>query len=301
MLTVRTAGVEDAAQIHQVVIAAFAARPRLDPPADALSETPESLAMALAAHGGVLALVDGHPAGALILDPVGRTLFLRRVAVSPSAQGHGVAAAMLFHVLRTATADIDDVAVLAREELPSTVAFWEHEGFVEVGRRSPLIELRRSARAESAVAEDADEMRGIGKRIGRQLRAGDLLILTGELGAGKTTITQGIAEGLGVRGPVTSPTFVLARVHPSLVGGPPLVHVDAYRLGSLDELDDLDLDTDLDLAVTIVEWGHGVAEGLSESRLDVRITRAVADEVGETRRVDVTGTGPRWRERPPQI
>lgn len=296
MLTVRAAGVEDAAEIHQVVMAAFTARPQLDPPADALAETPESLGIALARRGGVLALVDGRPAGALILDPVGRTLFLRRVAVSPAAQGHGVAAAMLFHVLRTATADVDEVAVLAREELPSTVAFWEHEGFVEVARHSPLIELRRSARASSAVADDAEEMRQIGERIGRQLRAGDLLILTGELGAGKTTLTQGIAEGLGVRGPITSPTFVLARVHPSLVDGPPLVHVDAYRLGSLDELDDLDLDTELERAVTIVEWGHGVAEGLSESRLDVRITRAIADEVGETRRVDVTGTGARWHD-----
>lgn len=296
MLTVRTAGVEDAAQIHQVVIAAFAARPRLDPPAEALAETPESLGVALAAHGGILALLDGQPVGALILDPVGRTLFLRRVAVSPSAQGHGVATAMVFHALGTATADVEEVAVLAREELPSTVAFWEHEGFREVARRSPLIELRRSARADSAVAQDAEQMRAIGERIGRQLRAGDLLILTGELGAGKTTLTQGIAEGLGVRGPITSPTFVLARVHPSLVDGPPLVHVDAYRLGSLEELDDLDLDTDVDRAVTIVEWGHGVAEGLSESRLDVRITRAVADEAGETRRVDVTGTGTRWHD-----
>ena len=299
MLTVRTAGVEDAVQIHEVVIAAFAARPRLDPPAEALSETPESLGRALAEHGGVLALVDGRPAGGLILDPVGRTLFLRRVAVSPTAQGHGVAAAMLFHVLRTSTSDVDELAVLAREELPSTVEFWQHEGFVEVARDSPLIEMRRSARAASAVAEDAEEMRQIGVRIGRQLRAGDLVILTGELGAGKTTLTQGIAEGLGVRGPITSPTFVLARVHPSLVDGPPLVHVDAYRLGSLDELDDLDLDTEFERAVTIVEWGHGVAEGLSESRLDVRITRAVADELGETRRVDVTGTGARWHDLTP--
>lgn len=296
MLTVRAAGVEDAEQIHHVVIAAFAARPALDPPADALAETPESIAAALSAHGGVLALVGGRPAGALILDPIDRTLFLRRFAVSPEAQGHGVAAAMIFHVLATAGPDVEELAVLARQELPATVAFWEHEGFVEVARRDPLIELRRSVRASCAVAEDAEQMRALGERIGRQLRAGDLLILSGELGAGKTTFTQGVAEGLGVRGPITSPTFVLARVHPSLVGGPALVHVDAYRLGSLEELDDLDLDTDFDDAVTIVEWGHGVAEGLSESRLDVRITRAVADEAGETRRVDVTGTGARWHD-----
>ena len=86
-------------------------------------------------------------------------------------------------------------------------------------------------------------------------------MLTGELGAGKTTFTQGLGEGLGVRGAVTSPTFVIARVHPSEVGGPALVHVDAYRLGGIDELDDLDLDASLDEAVTVVEWGTGIAEG----------------------------------------
>ena len=99
-----------------------------------------------------------------------------------------------------------------------------------------------------------------------------MLVLTGDLGAGKTTLTQAIAEGLGVRGPITSPTFVIARVHPSLVGGPALVHVDAYRLGSAIELDDLDLDADLDASVTIVEWGAGLAEQLSETRLELTIT-----------------------------
>ena len=119
------------------------------------------------------------------------------------------------------------------------------------------------------------------------------MLLTGDLGAGKTTFTQGLGEGLGVRGAVTSPTFVIARVHPSEVGGPPLVHVDAYRLGGLDELDDLDLDTSLDEAVTVVEWGEGLAEGLAESRLEVRITRGgsiddeSADRPGDRRRAAV--------------
>ena len=108
-------------------------------------------------------------------------------------------------------------------------------------------------------------MRALGERLGRSVQAGDLVVLTGELGAGKTTLTQGLGVGLGVRGGVTSPTFVIARVHPSLVGGPDLVHVDAYRLGGIDELDDLDLDTSLDDAVTVVEWGAGLAEGLAES------------------------------------
>ncbi|KRE93012.1 tRNA threonylcarbamoyladenosine biosynthesis protein TsaE [Nocardioides sp. Soil774] len=120
-------------------------------------------------------------------------------------------------------------------------------------------------------------MRALGERVGRSLAAGDLVVLTGELGAGKTTFTQGLGTGLQVRGGVTSPTFVIARVHPSLTGGPDLVHVDAYRLGGLDELDDLDLDASLDDAVTVVEWGAGLAESLADSRLEVVIERAVGD------------------------
>src|SRR5450755_5115212 len=118
----------------------------------------------------------------------------------------------------------------------------------------------------------ADEMRGLGRRLAADLRAGDLLVLSGPLGAGKTTLVQGIGEGLGVRGPVTSPTFVIARVHPSLRGGPALVHADAYRLGSRAEVDDLDLDADLDSSVTVVEWGEGLVEDLSPSFLEIKIS-----------------------------
>ena len=129
-----------------------------------------------------------------------------------------------------------------------------------------------------------------GARLGARLRAGDLVVLTGGLGAGKTSLTQGIAEGLRVRGPITSPTFVIARVHPSLVGGPDLVHVDAYRLGGLAELDDLDLDASLEEAVTVVEWGRGVAEQLSEDYLEVTLSG------DDTRTLDVVGHGRRWAE-----
>jgi tRNA threonylcarbamoyladenosine biosynthesis protein TsaE len=137
----------------------------------------------------------------------------------------------------------------------------------------------------------ADDTRAAGRALGGLVRAGDLVVLTGGLGAGKTTLTQGIADGLGVRGPITSPTFVIARVHPSLVGGPALVHVDAYRLGGLDELDELDLDTTLEGSVTVVEWGHGLAEGLTDDRIEVVL---VADENTESRTLTVATHGARW-------
>lgn len=119
----------------------------------------------------------------------------------------------------------------------------------------------------------SDDMEQLGLRIGEQLDPGDLIILTGPLGAGKTTFTRGLAEGLGVRGPVQSPTFVIARTHPSLVGRAPLVHVDAYRLGSGAELDDLDLD--LERSVVVIEWGRGMAEDLADSWWDIELERPV--------------------------
>jgi tRNA threonylcarbamoyladenosine biosynthesis protein TsaE len=146
----------------------------------------------------------------------------------------------------------------------------------------------------------AERMTALGRRLAALLRPGDLVLLSGELGAGKTTLTRGLGVGLGVRGAVTSPTFVIARVHPSLVGGPALVHVDAYRLGGgLDEMEDLDLDVSLTDSVIVVEWGEGKVEGLSESRLEVRIERALggdeaAADDADPRLLTVTGLGPRW-------
>ncbi|NDL57531.1 tRNA (adenosine(37)-N6)-threonylcarbamoyltransferase complex ATPase subunit type 1 TsaE [Phytoactinopolyspora mesophila] len=142
----------------------------------------------------------------------------------------------------------------------------------------------------------ADEMASLGTRLAKSLRAGDLVLLGGALGAGKTTLTQGLGDGLGVRGPITSPTFVIARVHPSLVDGPPLVHVDAYRLSGWDELEDIDLEATLDEAVTVVEWGEGLAEGLAGERLEIHIDRSAhaGHGAGEPRRVRIAGIGIRW-------
>lgn len=163
-------------------------------------------------------------------------------------------------------------------------------------------------------------MHELGVRLGRLLGAGDLVILTGPLGAGKTTLSRGIGEGLGVRGPVTSPTFVLARTHPSLVDGPPLVHVDAYRLADAGEVDDLDLD--FESSVVVAEWGAGLIETRDSwieivierptgstaddrSAADGRAGAATAvgfdgdaetdDELVEPRTLTITGHGPKWR------
>jgi len=179
----------------------------------------------------------------------------------------------------------------------------------------------------------ADETHTLAAGLGAQLQTGDLLVLTGELGAGKTTFTQGLGEGLGVRAGIISPTFVLVRIHPNLPdgprpGGPDLVHVDAYRLGSASEIDDIDLENTMDSAVTVVEWGRGRVEHLSESRLEVDLLRSLGggthrpearapeetdqmaaaqdpdvldfdtDDDDEPRTIVIRGFGPRWVDPP---
>ena len=135
----------------------------------------------------------------------------------------------------------------------------------------------------------------LGRVIGRRLRAGDLVILTGSLGAGKTTLTKGIGAGLGVLGTIMSPTFVIARVH---AGDVPLVHVDAYRLTGTVELDDLDLDTDLGRSAVVVEWGEGIAEQLTDQRLIVALERLPPQRIGDdTRIARLTPVGPEWADR----
>lgn len=136
-----------------------------------------------------------------------------------------------------------------------------------------------------------EDTRAFGRRLARALRPGDLVVLTGPLGAGKTALAQGIGAGLGVSGEVTSPTFVIARVHQ---GPLPLVHVDAYRLGAVAdpraEVDDLDLDASVEDSVTVVEWGEGMVEHLTDTYLQVRLDRR--DD--ETRVVELVGHGPDW-------
>lgn len=132
----------------------------------------------------------------------------------------------------------------------------------------------------TATLERAEDTFALGARLGEQLKEGDVVVLSGPLGAGKTVLAKGIAAAMDVEGPITSPTYVLARVHPSRrPGSPAMIHVDVYRLldrhgaDLLGELDSLDLDTDLDDAVVVVEWGEGLAERLAERHLDVRLER----------------------------
>lgn len=144
------------------------------------------------------------------------------------------------------------------------------------------------------VIPDGDAMEALGARVAPQLLAGDLLLLDGELGAGKTTFTRGLGAALGARGAITSPTFVLARTHPT-ASGVPLVHVDAYRLSTAAEVEDLDLDWDG--AIVVVEWGSGKLDAVAESFLRVAIERPIGgDPLAEDapRTVRIEGIGPRW-------
>lgn len=159
---------------------------------------------------------------------------------------------------------------------------------------------------------DAAATRALAARLAPLLRAGDLILLIGDLGAGKTTFTQGLGESLGVSGRIASPTFVLARNHRGRDGGPDLVHVDAYRLASAAEVADLDLEETLDSSVTVVEWGRDRAEELSDSRLEIELVRPVgaapdpqgppaweSEEIEDEseRRLKLWAVGPRWDDR----
>lgn len=295
-LHIRPVGPEDADTVLAVIRAAFEDRPTLSPPTDALGETAATVGRRLERGGGLVAHRGEEAVGTVLLDPEGETCYLRRFGVVPDAQDRGVARVLAAAALDAAAGlhGVDRVAVLAREELPATLRFWRRQGFGETYRDAPYVEMVR-ALPRRVTVPTAEDMRDLAQRTAAVLRAGDVLVLSGDLGAGKTTFTQGLGAALGVRGDVASPTFVIARVHPSLTDGPALVHVDAYRLHDGVELDDLDLDAELDDAVTVVEWGEGLAEVLSDSPLEIRIHRSAAAPDGDDpRTVEIDPCGARW-------
>lgn len=273
-----------------VIHEAFAARRPVDPPADALGDTPDDVEQALRDGHGIGVEVDGELAGCLILAVEGQVATLRRVSVLPRFSRTGVAA----HLVRGALDVAADLGctraeLLVRVEFPELVEWWGRHGFHVVADEAPNLRLVRDVPWLVRVPT-ADDMHRLGRRLAQVLRAGDVVILGGELGAGKTTLTQGIGAGLGVDGPVISPTFVISRVHHG--PGPDLVHVDAYRMGDGAELADIDLDESLSSSVTVIEWGAGVAEWLASDRLEVRIDRETDTDA---RTVVLDGTGPRWQ------
>lgn len=289
-----------AAEVVGVIHRAFAARPVLDPPSDALEETVESIARTLDETGGLLATRRGRAVGAMVFDESRNGLLgLRRVSVDPGGQGRGVATAMVGVAEDIAASrEKDGLWLHLREELPENIRFWKRLRYFRVGQSGPFVEMEKTLPVDVDVAA-LNEMNALAERIAQLVRAGDLLILSGDLGAGKTTFTKAFGEALGVRGPITSPTFVLARRHPNLGTGPDLVHVDAYRLGAAAEIDDIDLDATTDTAVTVVEWGVGLAEQLSDSWLQLNFESIPADPNSEPvdeepRLVKVRPHGRRW-------
>ncbi len=301
-LVVSVATDADAPGMVDVIHTAFGARPPLDPPSTAVQETPASIRAQLAAGGGIYATVDGAPAGSILLHPVADrpgVVSWHRVSVHPHFQRHGIATAMVDAALdHAAELGFGTAELFAREEFTELIAFWQHRGFA-VDRLAPNgVVLSRSLPVAVEVPT-AELMQDLGARLAELLRPGDLVIASGDLGAGKTTLTQGIGRGLDSEGAVISPTFVLSRIHPSRAERPALVHVDAYRLGSAEELDDLDLDATAASAVTVVEWGAGLAEGLADHRLEIDIRRSVHAVGGDDidgRLVVLRPVGERWSD-----
>ena len=297
-LVVSVASQGDAAGMVEVIHAAFGARPAVVPPSTAIDETPATVAATLGRGTGVYARVDGRPAGAILVveDRPGVAAF-QRVSVHPDFQRHGIASAMVVTAEALAAEHGHRwVELFARGEFAELIAYWEHRGYA-VDREVPHGVVLAKALPTVLTVPTGEAMQDLGERLARLLRPGDLVIATGDLGAGKTTLTQGLGRGLRTEGPVISPTFVLSRIHRSLGGGPALVHVDAYRLSGPDELDDLDLDATLPDAVTVVEWGEGLAEGLAEDRLEVEIALRPDRATGaDTRLVALRGVGDRCRD-----
>ena len=299
-LVVSIASPRDAAAMVEVIHSAFGARPPVDPPSTAIDETEATLAASLRRGAGILAHVGGRPAGVILVVPrADAGAAFSRVSVHPDLQRHGIASAMVTAAEELAAIEgYQWVEVFTRAEFPEFLTFWQHRGFV-VDRAVPHgVILIKALPLVIKVPTSADMVR-LGERLAQLLEPGDVIIAGGDLGAGKTTLTQGIGRGLGSEGPIISPTFVLSRIHPSAIGRPTLMHVDAYRLSTSYELDDLDLDAAVAESITVVEWGLGIAEGLSEDRLEIDVWTSPADvsAVGDDseRLVTVRGVGARWR------
>lgn len=290
-LEIRFADPDDAPALLDVIRAAFSSRPPVDPPADALRDGVDDIRAGIERGFGVLVERDGEPAGGLLGEVEGDLARLRRVSVRPDAHGGGVGRTLIHSTLQAvAEMGAARVEIVARREFPRNISWWERFGFRRLhetptgwimGRPLPLV----------FTVPDADAMRALGRRLAGVLRAGDLIVATGELGAGKTTLTQGLGEGLDVEGAIISPTFVLSRVHPNRGDGPDLVHVDAYRLSSAQELEDIDVQDTLARSVTVVEWGRGAAEWLAPERLEIDIHRA-EDPADDERTVILSPIGP---------
>ncbi|WP_332836181.1 tRNA (adenosine(37)-N6)-threonylcarbamoyltransferase complex ATPase subunit type 1 TsaE [Propioniciclava soli] len=293
-LAVRTLTPDEAPRALEIVQRAFAARPRIGARAQAFSDDADGFRRVAASGGAFAATLDGEPVGVtLVTHRDDGSVRIGRVGVLAEHREQGVATFLITVILDLlASRGEAEVHLLARREYPHLRRWWEQHGFTVDGDEGDCHVMRRPLPVSVAVP-DADAMRALGQRLAGLFAPGDLVIATGDLGAGKTTLTQGIGAGLGVEGPVISPTFVLARVHRSVTGGPDLVHVDAYRLGSFAELDDLDLDASLPASVTLVEWGAGVAEQLASDRLHIDIRRGL-DPTDETRWVFLTPFGTRF-------
>lgn len=292
----------DAAGMVEVIHAAFGNRPVLDPPSTASAETADSVAGSLRRGAGIYAHVGGRPAGSILvaLDPRGFATF-SRVSVHPDFQRHGIASAMV-HAAEglAARRGARRLELFARNELTDLIDFWYNRGFVR-DRSAPHGVVLIKPLPVAVSAPTAADMRAVGARLADLLRAGDVVVLTGEVGAGKTTLTQGLGAGLGATTPILSPTFVLSRVHRSATDRPTLIHVDAYRLASAAELDDLDLDATAADAVTVMEWGKGLVEELWPERLEIDIERSPVtgsspEDADEGRTLLLRPVGRRWSE-----
>jgi tRNA threonylcarbamoyladenosine biosynthesis protein TsaE len=296
---VSTASPQDAAAMVEVMHSAFHARPAVDPPSPAIKETAETVAASLRRGSAIFAQVGGRPAGVIVILPDGDGVAsFTRVSVHPELQRHGIASAMVTAAEELAAIQgFQRVELLTRSEFPEFIAFWQHRGFV-VDRSVPHGVILTKSLPLAIKVPTSEAMVRLGERLAQLLDPGDVIIAGGDLGAGKTTLTQGIGRGLGSEGPIISPTFVLSRIHPSTAGRPTLMHVDAYRLSTSYELDDLDLDAAVADSITVVEWGQGIAEGLADDRLEIDIWTSPADFSANSddseRIVTIRTVGGRW-------